>query len=617
MWYLARLSAWQDIDFDINEIVEVFGGVAVRRAQTYLKKITGLRDSDWPITARVEGGELYATRLVLKNEEDLTSQCTCPVGANCKHGAALAIHLTKKAANGVGDRSDRFVSALGSAGKDLADWLARFERAQRPEVSAKRRLSDVLFFLTEDSGELVLEIRQARILRDGSYGKPRELRDPSSKKELMRSGDDRLIQSLTAFRKPGPTNYSAFAMGAYDGTIIRQLVDTGRLFWQENRFPIRYGEPRSELPVWMREGEGYRLAFASGHRVLAALDPHYLDTDNGLIGLLDLPLNATQVKALADAPEVPAKMWKGMDRSMSRLFGRPLEVFGGETEEEQEVGVEEVALECAVTMSLVIANQRWGEPEVKCEAVAIYRNSDSNSDSETEVRFGLCEFGDDDPPGRDVLAETERLHELIALTNQIPTGYFDDVLRERVARVSNFVADRVIPKLRSTGWNARMGDGFTAVAPVTDARWIEDLSAVGDSVNSAADQDFDAGASWFSYSLGVEIDGKSYSLLPILVKALRDPSIELSLAELARGGGDGITVSVNKKTRLYIPRERLVAWLRPLLELELRGLNEEGELRLAAPLVVEIANEAGELTDQRTGTSTQVLLEALQASSRA
>ncbi len=57
----------------------------------------------------------------------------------------------------------------------------------------------------------------------------------------------------------------------------------------------------------------------------------------------------------------------------------------------------------------------------------------------------------------------------------------------------------------------------------------------------------------------------------------------------ARGGGDGITVDVTKKTRLYIPRERLAKWLRPLLELELRGLNEDDELRLAAPLVLEIA----------------------------
>ncbi|MDE1766834.1 MAG: SWIM zinc finger family protein [Thaumarchaeota archaeon] len=35
-------------------------------------------------------------RRELKDPDSLESKCSCPVGYNCKHGAALALHLLKR-----------------------------------------------------------------------------------------------------------------------------------------------------------------------------------------------------------------------------------------------------------------------------------------------------------------------------------------------------------------------------------------------------------------------------------------------------------------------------------------------------------------------------------------
>ena len=243
----------------------------------------------------------------------------------------------------------------------------------------------------------------------------------------------------------------------------------------------------------------------------------------------------------------------------------------GAAQEQEREGLDDLPLECAVTLSLEGGN-RWGHPSIESKATARYGERD----------FELAVFSDADPAGRDILAETRRRRELRELVTRVPSGYFDDSETERRRAISREVADRVVPKLRASGWRAELGDGFTADAPIAEVKWIEEIGALEDEAGETS--------SWFRYSLGVEIEGVTYSLLPILIRALRDRNIDLNLAELARGGGDGLTVDVADGKRIYIPRERLVKWLRPLLELELRGLTNEGELRLAAPLLLELVD---------------------------
>lgn len=87
---------------DAREILRVVGGAAFTRGKAYANT-EHIRDFAWDpsaerLTGRVQGTEIpaYSCSVSLARKKDAWvvsgSSCSCPVGTNCKHGAALMIH---------------------------------------------------------------------------------------------------------------------------------------------------------------------------------------------------------------------------------------------------------------------------------------------------------------------------------------------------------------------------------------------------------------------------------------------------------------------------------------------------------------------------------------------
>ena len=81
---LAKMT-WDDME-------RWSGARSVARGQGYLRDVSGpVEFADGSYVAVVRGRENYYTRLYLRENGELESRCTCPVGGRCKHAVAVAL----------------------------------------------------------------------------------------------------------------------------------------------------------------------------------------------------------------------------------------------------------------------------------------------------------------------------------------------------------------------------------------------------------------------------------------------------------------------------------------------------------------------------------------------
>ncbi len=146
---------------------------------------------------------------------------------------------------------------------------------------------------------------------------------------------------------------------------------------------------------------------------------------------------------------------------------------------------------------------------------------------------------------------------------------------------SQFLQDQ-LPKLRATGWRIEVPDdiGFQIHEAGEDA-WFTDLSG---------DQ---GGKEWFALDLGVEIEGRRISMVPLLVDCI-DQGLTAAVLEknldqrflLSLGGDSGDVLSV--------PAQRLVVLLRFFDELlATRPVRKDGKLQLDKLRAAQLATLDG------------------------
>ena len=82
----------------LNQFLSIFDQATIQRSYDYVQQIDSntitLADSHSRVimSAKIAGSHYYTTTIIYDIQRDklVSTQCSCPVGFNCKHGAALA-----------------------------------------------------------------------------------------------------------------------------------------------------------------------------------------------------------------------------------------------------------------------------------------------------------------------------------------------------------------------------------------------------------------------------------------------------------------------------------------------------------------------------------------------
>ncbi|MEW6253800.1 MAG: SWIM zinc finger family protein, partial [Planctomycetota bacterium] len=292
-------------EFDESDVARWFGPREVAKARPYLRQVSGLKLDNNVLFASVRGTAPQAYGVIVHFQQDARGRvvpkafCSCPVGLNCKHGAATLLAWLE---------SQRTPTRVNP---EVLAWIEAFRQSAAPrpatatgKPAAKR---DSLFYLLAVSpGGLALRFLKGRaddaggLLRTQAWSQvERALTSPPS----FVTEDDQLILPLVWSMRDRNAWVERYPLiGRKGETALARMLSTGRLYLDANPPRVlKPGAPRRASLGWAEVDHRTRVALTAephADAVWILESAWYLDAESCEIGALETPLPPAQLAQL-------------------------------------------------------------------------------------------------------------------------------------------------------------------------------------------------------------------------------------------------------------------------------------------------------------------------------
>jgi len=265
---------------------------------------------------RGSGGHIYEQDIDIFVENDavvIEASCSCPVGYNCKHVAAVCIeYRTEMAANTIRLHQGKIKEI--DASTLLDKWLYTLKEDNGKEVSVAK--ND--YFLTyrldgvKSYDRNKLFVYKSKFLKNGSISRGTKL-DASkaihdySYRELKTEQDKDILKMSAAFLSDGWNPQMEVLSGTLGNVLVKKVVATSRCYFEYNAQPLTMLDTvlKVEFAFKLYKGE-YSLKSNIDKQELRVLEtnpPFVIDTQANTIQELDIDMKL--YKQMLVAPKVP------------------------------------------------------------------------------------------------------------------------------------------------------------------------------------------------------------------------------------------------------------------------------------------------------------------------
>lgn len=577
--------------FDGEDVARAFTATTARRGRAYQRqgRVRDLEISSGgaAIKGRVVGSALRPYRVeitLLQLDGDwlgspFETDCTCPVGVDCKHAAAVLFEVAAHGGNvarppvprpSVQHHPSNPPAPADPLAGPVAAWLGMLaESAEEPaHASGKERVIYILDLQPFGHGErLSVEAAAVRPLKTGGYGQPRRLQLSAlvtSNAQYTRAEDRVIARLLTldAWRPARETTLPDDPMLAE--IVMRRLIASGRCHWRsKDAPPLIVGEGRSGHLEWRLLSDGRQIPLmVAGSKGVAALPgavPWYVDPETMRAGPLDLGLPPAVVSALLKAPPVSASQAPALSAALTaRLPGYAIPAPAEDV-------IEEVV--CAPPVPyLHLASQEvrmphwYGRPALPeiADIIQIYFDYGGTIVEANSPQQEICRVH-----GRRVVRwrrdqEAERAARRRLAALGLAEGFCPAPERLTLSlpdshRWPAFV-HRDLPQLVAEGWRVEFANSFRHRVIDASGEWEAEVAEERN------------GGWWFSLDLGIEVEGMRIALLPLLVQALKamhDPAAGLA----GMRDNDTLYARLDAGRVVALPFDRIAPLVSVLVEL--------------------------------------------------
>lgn len=496
------------------------------------------------VTAAVQGTRRkpYDTTLTFSESRgrwSVESHCTCPMESECKHGVGLLRLLRDELSQSAPPPVAAPAKKLESP---LASWLQELEKASRAEEVAEpvKAGSDSRFlaFCIEPTREgFQFVLRVGNRLKDGTVRilGGQAAADPSKPARYMTREDVALV---TLYRQR-ERKHPAWREMPFEGADWDELLDgclaSGRVYFgtQASDFrgssayhPVTSGAPLAVTAEWESQADGSARPVLRGvpddHVLLATVPPRYLDLERDEIGVVKGPVPGPVLAAWMRGPVVPAE--------------RVPDVIGHLRT------VKSLSLPEPVALETVTRPASPPRPHLR-----VHRHAFQDYWQQLEVILGELTFTYADSPRLHPLSHSELRHHVGVRDGKRivwPRDFHAERSAEgRLASIGLVSALRSIPQ---TLLDAKTRHSLVAARPFPthEAAWIEILQhpyleelreegwvieidpAAGLASREVAsfmpeiETDADHGIDWFRFDVSYELDGKRFSLIPVIAELI-------------------------------------------------------------------------------------------------
>lgn len=309
--------------YNRQEIEVWLGPQTVAKARAYQKAVSHLAwENRSTLTGRVQGREHhpYSVRVVFHDVDDgmwIDGHCSCPVGIDCKHVAALLLAATSASE-----------PAETSLRPELVSWLDAFRNRLSSPPEARQRVAGAknmhaLAYLIAWShyNDPEVLLYKARASAEGTV---RSFEDPWHNVEqalikpprFVAESDLPILRGLWLNRTRQFGNWFQLR-GSMGADLLEKMVATGRSFIlpdEAGKLPepsrvLRLGPSRPGKITWRTLPDSHMVPAVQSDPpatlLLTPLEPcWYLDAQSGEAGPVDLPWPAGQVREFLSIPAI-------------------------------------------------------------------------------------------------------------------------------------------------------------------------------------------------------------------------------------------------------------------------------------------------------------------------
>jgi superfamily II DNA or RNA helicase len=547
----------------------------------------------------------------------ISGMCSCPVGRDCKHVAAVLVAAHREELSAGGSDMPPMTSSRPDTSHDpllpydLAGWLSTLHADDSQETedfppSVHQRLHYVISTTEASRGAPIMVIRPftVRLLLTGKVSHPKQfaLQQVGTPARYLRPSD-RLI--LARLRR-----YAADQMNrATDEDPIdtlRRVIATARAFWGSVDGPrVTEGKPRNGSVVWKLAQDGTQqtvLALEEGLQPLDATMLWYVEPRTGTVGPITLDIPARAAARLLRSPPVPPELAERVTAELrQRLPTMSVPVPQMLPPAEKVSGRAQPYLR--LINGTLPVDPAHGRGSARHVGGGLYEVPLAR----LAFRYGpLTVPSTIRPPPRRV-SHDGKLFDLVrdrageqktieALTlmglgrvAQLAPVYYqhahtDDFALNEAAGEGTWLAIvlQIVPELRAEGWDVEIDDDFPIYVVTADSDFSAELEET-------------SGIDWLELHLGVSVGGERVDLVPALVRLITDTDATVSL----EGDDDRpFLLTLPDGRMLSVPLGRIRPTLRALMELYAGGgLGVDGERigfsRLDAANLAELEERSG------------------------
>ena len=613
-----------ELPFNQSDVAAQFGSRDFSRGQTYwrrgaVKKLQLRQEGDYFIlTAEVQGTRPMPYRVVITTRAIPTQKgvvieptCSCPVGWECKHAAATClaalaaedstfgpqVHDANLVAQMVASLRQPQPSVSQPKIDPVEQWLESLAQAEIIAPVPQRPHESILYIfdVKEEnwpvpSRQLVIRLKIAGLLKDGSYGAGRYTAVNHLNQSTARyiTAEDKFIIKLMQGVSYSYSDDIRLHPGLPEisDLILRRMIETKRAFLSKPvGEPLSLDEARPARLGWQLDSDGVQrpalvLNDESMPVILPAARPWYVDEATRLAGPLDIDVAPQLVQKYLAGPKLVPNAIAGVAEKMAALLpGKNIAPPRRITVFKRDAMLPVPVLHLTSRKDIItgfadyFAELRF---DYDGKVVDVTGGPDTlrwTSQDQMTVR------------PRHLVAEAEFIRRLTIVGEMTifeysfsrkPMAYGFVGNNDKRLRWLAFVSVDV-PQLQAEGWKISIDPDFAS-----DFATIE-----ADDGNEAWQADLreqQGGNWWFSLDLGIVVEGERVALLPLLVQALKrlkEPSTD-AIEALALGGK--LYVDLPDGRALALPMVRVRDIMLTLVELFDQPLNSDGSMSVPLDL---------------------------------
>jgi len=567
--------------YDIDQIEAWFGRRVVDKAEDYVDAVSGMRWHGMSLSGKVQGTraspyDVQAHLIESGRGLHAEGECSCPVGVDCKHVAALLI---------AGMQTGSADSARSPAARtELVNWLEGFRErmgSTRAGGDPAPRASHALAYVLKRPGHQqghVVQLHKARLGNDGTV---RSLDLPWANVEsaLVRqpkfaTDEDQAILRLLwiADKQAGAGAY--LLQGVNGAEVLQRVLATGRAYAKLDPAALVSAPPtvltagvaRPARIEWQTQAdERLRAVLLVEPPATAALmtdPPWYVDVQTGHAG----PLNISCASGpLAELMSMPA-----IDATDAPLVGAVLRDVAPDLPPPPVRGaaaarVVDVAPRPVLTLNTLPA-YTWGWNKAGSMDGAVdfgtvsFDYGEFNVDATHTATLHRCADGDFVQLKRRPKVEQAHLQELrkTGLVRSHPGRHsgpkpFPDGLHlTKVATAWPDFMNKALPQLRAKGWRVEMTAEFR--------HNVIEVDSVDGAIRPSAE-------GWFDLEMGIVVGDRSVRLEPLLADLFRRDARWLSGQLDDINDAEAIDLKSDRGERLRLRADRLKPVVRVLIDL--------------------------------------------------